>query len=200
MLRVRGHCPIRWRLDSSTPTAHRDVDVVVLDVSVPDSAGLRALHRLRQLSHIPVLVLASRCKEYPCVRWLDGGADDDVLKPGVMREVVARLEALHRRPWVRDQPTYDLVETMDTSIDLRARTVRVQGNLVRLTKLEFEVLAALARRAGKPVSRQKIMTDVWGETGRSVSRSLNVHLVALRTKLNCPGLLQTVRGFGYRLG
>ena len=84
-------------------------------------------------------------------------------------------------------------------VDLDARTVEVAGEPVPLTTKEFEVLAVLVRRVGNAVSRQQIMDEVWGDAYLAVSRSLDVHLTQLRAKLNRPGLLATIRGFGYRL-
>jgi DNA-binding response OmpR family regulator len=181
-------------------TAHHDADVVLLDLGLPDLDGLEVLRRLRRVSSVPVLVLTARGDERSVVRGLRGGADDYVVKPVRLRELLARIEAVHRRVPADGQPASPVVQVADVSVDLRARTVRVADRPVELTTKEFEVLAVLARRPGAAVSRQQIMDEVWGDAYLAVSRSLDVHMTSLRAKLDRPELVSTIRGFGYRLG
>jgi len=94
----------------------------------------------------------------------------------------------------------DVVEIEDLRVDLTARRATVGGSEIALTAKEFDILAALARRPGAAVSRQQLLDEVWGDAYLAVSRSLDVHLTSLRNKLGRPGLLATIRGFGYRLG
>jgi len=187
-------------LGADALTAHHDADLVLLDLGLPDLAGFEVLRRLRRVSTVPVLVLTARGDERSVVRGLHCGADDYVVKPIGLRELLARMEAVTRRATAREGPPKHVVQVRDVSVDLATRTVLVGGEPVVLTTKEFEVLAVLARSAGTAVSRQQVMDEVWGDAYLAVSRSLDVHLATLRGKLARPGLLLTIRGFGYRLG
>ncbi|MDT7659759.1 MAG: hypothetical protein QOF38_4474, partial [Pseudonocardiales bacterium] len=161
---------------------------------------LEVLRRLRRISTVPVLVLTARGDERTVVRGLRGGADDYLVKPIRLGELLARIEAVSRRAPAAGEPAEPVVRVTDLSVDLDARTVRVAGQPVELTTKEFDVLAVLARKAGTAVSRQQIMDQVWGDAYLAVSRSLDVHMTTLRAKLDRPELLHTIRGYGYRLG
>ncbi len=159
------------------------------------------LRKLRAVSGLPVVVLTARGDERSVVRGLRLGADDYLVKPVRLAELLARIEAVTRRaapPAAPEQPR--TVRAGDVEVDLDARRVLVGGTEVRLTTKEFEVLAALAARAGTAVSRQQLMDEVWGDAYLAVSRSLDVHLTQLRAKLGRPEVLTTIRGFGYRFG
>jgi DNA-binding response OmpR family regulator len=134
------------------------------------------------------------------VRGLRLGADDYLVKPVRLRELLARVEAVVRRTRAADVAAADGVEIEDLQVDLAARRATVAGTEVALTAKEFDILAALARRPGGAVSRQQLLDEVWGDAYLAVSRSLDVHLASLRSKLGRPGLVSTIRGFGYRLG
>lgn len=157
------------------------------------------LRKLRAVSTLPVIVLTARGDERSVVRGLRLGADDYLVKPVRLSELLARIEAVTRRA-AAARPEPQVVVVGDIEVDLGARRVVVGGAEVELTAKEFAVLAALARRAGTAVSRQQLMDEVWGDAYVAVSRSLDVHLTQLRAKLRRPELLTTIRGFGYRLG
>jgi len=200
VLGANGHRPTWCRVGADALTAHRGADVVLLDLGLPDIDGLEVLRRLRRVSAVPVLVLTARGDERSVVRGLRGGADDYLVKPIRLRELLARIEAVSRRAPAGGTPPEPVVRAGDLSIDLAARTVAVAGEPVELTTKEFDVLAVLARQAGTAVSRQQIMDQVWGDAYLAVSRSLDVHMTTLRAKLDRPELLHTIRGYGYRLG
>jgi DNA-binding response OmpR family regulator len=200
VLGANGHQLTWCRVGADALTAHREADIVLLDLGLPDIDGLDVLRRLRRVSTVPVLVLTARGDERSVVRGLRGGADDYVVKPVGLRELLARIEAVTRRAPVGQDTPSPLVEVDDLSVDLAARAVRVAGRPVELTTKEFDVLAVLARRVGTAVSRQQILDEVWGDAYLAVSRSLDVHMAALRAKLARPDLLRTIRGYGYRLG
>jgi DNA-binding response OmpR family regulator len=173
---------------------------VLLDLGLPDADGMDVLRRLRRIAATPVLVLTARDAERDVVRGLRLGADDYLVKPVRLRELLARVDAVVRRTRPAGGPTGHVVEIEDLQVDLAARRATVGGADVALTAKEFDILAALARRPGAAVSRQQLLDEVWGDAYLAVSRSLDVHLASLRSKLGRPGLVSTIRGFGYRLG
>ena len=144
-------------------------------------------------------MLTARGDERSVVRGLRLGADDYLVKPVRLSELLARIDAVARRA-TAGGPRPRTVVVGDIEVDLGARRVLVGGQEVELTAKEFDVLAALAKRPGAAVSRQQLMDEVWGDAYLAVSRSLDVHLTQLRAKIRRPELLTTIRGFGYRLG
>jgi DNA-binding response OmpR family regulator len=199
-LAARGHVPTRVRRGADALTRHQDADIVLLDLGLPDTDGLEVLRMLRKVSDVPVLVLTARGDERSVVRGLRLGADDYVVKPVRLAELLARMDTMTRRAAAKSGAQSRVVRVSDVEIDLDARRVTVGGAEIVLTAKEFDVLAVLAGRAGTAVSRQQLMDEVWGDAYLAVSRSLDVHLTQLRGKLGRPGLLATIRGFGYRLG
>jgi DNA-binding response OmpR family regulator len=198
-LDARGHAVAHVTRGEDALTRHRDADLVLLDLGLPDTDGLDVLRKIRQVSAVPVLVLTARDDERTVVRGLRLGADDYLAKPVRLAELLARMDAVLRRAGTRPAGA-GTVRLGDVEIDLTARRLVVGGEVVAVTTKEFDVLAVLAALPGTAVSRQQLMDEVWGDAYLAVSRSLDVHLTQLRAKLNRPGLLRTIRGFGYRLG
>ncbi len=199
-LGTHGHRVDRVARAADVWTHVRDADLVLLDLGLPDGDGMDVLRRIRRITTTPVLVLTARDAERDVVRGLRLGADDYLVKPVRLRELLARVDAVVRRTRTADGAATDVVEIEDLQVDLIARRATVAGQDVALTAKEFDILAALARRPGAAVSRQQLLDEVWGDAYLAVSRSLDVHLTSLRGKLGRPGLLATIRGFGYRLG
>ncbi|WP_128436275.1 response regulator transcription factor [Streptomyces cyaneus] len=195
-----GHLPTRVRRGEEVLVRHRRADLLLLDLGLPDLDGLEVLRKLRAVSGLPVVVLTARGDERSVVRGLRLGADDYLVKPVRLAELLARIEAVTRRSATAAAPAPRIVRADDVEVDLDARRVTVGGAEVRLTTKEFAVLAALATRAGTAVSRQQLMDEVWGDAYLAVSRSLDVHLTQLRAKIGRPEVLTTIRGFGYRFG
>ncbi|MGI5456444.1 response regulator transcription factor [Streptomyces sp. CA-249302] len=196
-----GHLTRRVRRGRDVLTYHRSADLLLLDLGLPDADGLDVLRTLRTVSGMSVVVLTARGDERSVVRGLRLGADDYLVKPVRLAELLARIDAVTRRAAaVPDSPAARTVRAGDVEVDLDAHRVRVGGAEVELTAKEFAVLAALAGRAGTAVSRQQLLDEVWGDAFHAVSRSLDVHLTQLRAKLGRPELLTTIRGFGYRFG
>ncbi|WP_092506617.1 response regulator transcription factor [Agrococcus jejuensis] len=177
---------------------HRDAELVLLDLGLEDMDGLEALRRLRAVSDVPAIVVTARGDERSTVRALRLGADDYLVKPVRMHELLARIEAVARRRGTRDAGAADAVMVGDVRIDLAAHRVSTPAGDVALTPTEHALLAVLARRVGVAVSRQQILDEVWGDAYAATSRSYDVHLAQVRQKL--PGLtITTIRGFGCRL-
>ncbi|MGC0376683.1 response regulator transcription factor [Streptomyces sp. SAI-229] len=199
-----GHDTRRVRNGRDVLTYHRSADLLLLDLGLPDVDGLEVLRGLRAVSDVSVLILTARGDERSVVRGLRLGADDYLVKPVRLTELLARIEAVTRRtasrPAAPAAPAARTVRAGDVEVDLDARRVRVDGTEIDLTAKEFDVLAVLAARAGTAVSREQLLDEVWGDAHHAVSRSLDVHLTQLRAKLRRPGLLTTIRGFGYRFG
>ncbi|MBF6286190.1 response regulator transcription factor [Nocardia cyriacigeorgica] len=199
-LTARGCRAERMRRGADLLIAHRDFDAVLLDLGLPDADGLQVLRQLREVSAVPVLILTARSDERSIVRGLRGGADDYVVKPPRIAELMARLETVMRRAAAVAQQARTEVVTGDVRVDLRARVVEVAGTPIPLTQKEFELVEVLVERPGSAVSRQQLMDRIWGDAFVAVSRSLDVHMTGLRAKLNRPGLITTIRGYGYRWG
>jgi DNA-binding response OmpR family regulator len=132
------------------------------------------------------------------VRGLRAGADDYLVKPARMSELLARIEAVRRRTAHAAPQSSSRREFGDIVVDLNLRTTQLNGQDLSLTTKEFDLLAVLVDNPGAAVSRQELMDRVWGNAFVAVSRSLDVHMTALRSKLGRPGLIETIRGFGYR--
>jgi DNA-binding response OmpR family regulator len=190
---------IRCRTPHVSFEALEKAGLILLNLQLPDVDGLSLLTELRLASSAPILVYSTRSEVDSVVAALERGADDYMVEPIRPLELLARMKAISRRAGACC-PTEQVIKVGDIKICLRGRTVEVGGEPVRLTSREFELLLILARKAGSSVSREDIMSEVWGRAGVAISRNLDVYMSALRTKLSRPNLLRTVRGFGYRLG
>lgn len=193
-----GHAPVRMRRGADVLLGYHDMDVVLLDLGLPDMDGLEVLRKLRTLSSVPVVVLTARDDERSVVRALRGGADDYVVKPARLGELHARLEVAARRRSAQADPVADGLVLGGVVVDLVGRTVEVDGRDIGLTTKEFDLLAHLVTRRGEAVSREQLMDAIWGDAYVAISRTLDVHMTALRSKLGKPGTIATIRGFGYR--
>ena len=198
-LTSHGHRPIRMRRGADLLLGHRDLDVVILDLGLPDADGLQVLRQLRAVSDVPVVILTARGDERSVVRGLRGGADDYLVKPARLAELLARVDVVTQRRRALSEASR-IVRAGDVVVDLDAREVEVGGEPVTLTPKEFDLLAVLVARPGAAVSRQQLMDAVWGDAYVAISRSLDVHMTGLRAKLARPGLISTIRGYGYRWG
>src|SRR4051794_37280966 len=174
--------------------------VIVLDLGLPDLSGVEVLRQLRRWSNTPVVVLSARSDSTDKVDALDAGADDYVTKPFGMPELLARIRATLRRTATDDaQPT---VTTADFTLDLAAKKVHRGDTEIRLTPTEWGILELLVRHAGKLVTQQHILNEVWGPSYHRESHYLRVYLAHLRRKLEPdpthPRYLITDPGRGYR--
>jgi DNA-binding response OmpR family regulator len=173
------------------------VDLVLLDLSLPDADGLDVCRELRRRGDVPIIAVTARGEERDRVVGLRSGADDYVVKPFGVAELAARMEAVLRRARGTARPA--VVRAGPLAVDVHARRVTVAGREVSLTRKEFDLLAALARQPGGAVSRDQLLAEVWHTTWLGSVRTVEVHVASLRGKLGDPGLVETVRGVGYRL-
>lgn len=181
----------------------RRPDVVVLDVMMPGLDGLETCRRLRITGdRVPVLMLTARRNIGDRVAGLDAGADDYLVKPFALEELLARVRALLRRADPADPAERDPLTFADLQLDPANRAVTRNGRMVDLTRTEFELLAVLLRSATRVVTRSVLFTEVWGYDFGNRSNSLDVYIGYLRRKLEAEGeprLVHTVRGVGYVL-
>jgi DNA-binding response OmpR family regulator len=195
-----GHDTVRMRRGSDLLLGHRGMDAVILDLGLPDADGLQVLRQLRAVSDVPVVILTARDDERSVVRGLRGGADDYLVKPARLAELLARLDVVTQRRRAAERPASQQITEGDVVVDLISREVEVAGEPIALTTKEFELLEVLVTRPGAAVSRQQLMDAVWGDAYVAISRTLDVHMTGLRAKLARPGLISTIRGYGYRWG
>jgi DNA-binding response OmpR family regulator len=173
-------------------------DVVLLDLRLPDMDGLDVCRALRERSAVPIIIVTARGEESDRVVGLELGADDYVVKPFGLRELIARIRAVTRRTASRPQGNEPL-RVGALTVDERARRAQLDGRELELTPKEFDLLAALARDPGAAVSRRRLLEDVWETTWYGSAKTIDVHVASLRRKLGDPGWIETVRGVGFRL-
>ena len=182
-------------------TALRTPDIVVLDLTLPNMSGLDACRRLREWYHGPILILSVRDSDDDKIAALDLGADDYLTKPFSTGELLARIRALLRRTQGADASVMEL-RSGDLFIDFAKRTVALKGEQVRLTRIEFDVLALLARNAGRVVTSRMLLENVWGPEYVGDTQTLRVHVSHLRRKIEAPGdvprYILTEPGVGFR--
>ncbi|MGE5692054.1 MAG: response regulator transcription factor [Pseudomonadota bacterium] len=173
-------------------------ELVLLDLRLPDMDGLDVCRELRARSAVPIIVVSARGEEADRVVGLELGADDYVVKPFGLRELVARIRAVARRGAGRVDADA-AIRVGELEVDPRARTVTVAGREVALTAKEFDLLALLARDAGAVVERRRVLEEVWQTSWYGSSKTVDVHVASLRKKLGDAVTIETVRGVGLRL-
>ncbi|MFE9638356.1 response regulator transcription factor [Nocardiopsis alba] len=177
-------------------------DVVLLDLGLPDADGIDLLRRLRQRPQTAIIAVTARSEERDRVRGLRAGADDYVVKPFGVAELLARIEAVLRRtrnaraePEPKDPP----LGVGDLVVDVASREARVGDRVLQLTRKEFDLLRLLVSRSPGVVARDQILDQVWGAAWEASSRTLDTHIASLRGKVGDAVRIRTVRGVGYML-
>jgi two-component system KDP operon response regulator KdpE len=202
-LREHGHAvtAVSSGMPALTTAVEQRPDVVLLDLGLPDIDGADVLSLLRAVSEVPVIVATARDDEREMVRLLDLGADDYVIKPFTATQLDARIRAVLRRSGRTDEDP--VITVGGLHIDTHSYEVSVDGRPVELARKEFELLLALARRAGEVVSKRDLLAEVWQLAWGGSDRTVDVHLSWLRRKLGetaaRPRYLHSVRGVGVRL-
>ena len=209
LLRREGFDAIVARTAAEALERARDMDpdLVLLDLALPDGDGRDVCRTLRATSSVPVIMVTARGTETDKIVGLEIGADDYVVKPLSAAEVIARIRAVLRRAAARDDPAgasapAEPLRVNDLEVDLASRRVRLAGDEVDLSRKEFDLLAELARHAGRVVKREDLMSRVWDENWFGSTKTLDVHVGWLRKKLGddpaAPKWIETVRGVGFR--
>jgi DNA-binding response OmpR family regulator len=184
----------RAALDAPEP------DVILLDLRLPDMDGYDVCRQIRTRSDVPIIMVTARGEESDRVIGLELGADDYVVKPFGVRELIARIRAVTRRTGSgRTAPEAEPLRSGGLEVDLRSRRVTVDGAEVALTTKEFELLAALAADPGAVVTRKQLLEQVWETSWYGSTKTIDVHVASLRRKLGDVGWVETVRGVGFRL-
>lgn len=179
---IASHCP----------------DLIVLDLGLPDMDGMEVLKSVRKWSNLPVVVVSARNHEHDKVDALDYGADDYLVKPFGVMEMVSRVKAVLRRCHPAD--TGHVLSAGGLSMDLDCRTVTADGQRLQLTYKEFELLRLFLSHPGMAFTREQLFTQVWNMEYMDDSRTLDMHIRTLRQKLGAYGkLIETVRNVGYRM-
>lgn len=180
-------------------------DLIVLDVMLPGFDGIEVCRQVRTFTDTYIIMLTARDSEVDKVLGLSMGADDYLVKPFSPRELIARVHAMLRRPRVAvDLGPQDALTVGGLMIDPESRDVRVDGEIVELTRTEFDLLAAMAARPKAALTRRQLIDEVWGPEWFGDEHVVDVHIGHVRTKLgddaNEPRFVRTVRGVGYGMG
>ena len=180
--------------------AVRRPDVVILDLSLPDVPGLEVLRRLREWSHLPVLILSVRGQESDKIAALDAGADDYLTKPFGGGELLARIRVLLRRAQPAAEPS--IAQFGDVAVDFTKRSVTRGGDTIHVTAKEYALLRLLLQHRGRVLTHRQLLRDVWGPAHETDTHYLRVHMANLRKKIEAapdqPRFLKTESGVGYR--
>ena len=182
--------------DGMAELTRHAVRMVVLDIGLPDVDGFEVCRQIRSRSSVPILMLTARDDEVDRVAGLEVGADDYVGKPFSPRELVARIKAILRR--TENETPQERLVLGDVELNSSAREVKVAGSTVELRAKEFDLLEFLMQNRGIVVSRDTLLDRVWGMEYAGGSRTVDVHVAQLRSKLGRPDMIRTIRGSGYK--
>lgn len=205
-LTERGHAVhgVGTALEALRRVAAETPDLVVLDLGLPDLDGSDALRMLRGITDIPIIIATARDDEQAIVRLLRAGADDYMVKPFTGAHLDARITTVLRRVGRATRSVQPVVHTVGgLRVDVGERSAHLDGAALQLTRKEFDLLAYLAARPGRVVSRRELLEEVWRQPSVGEDQTIDVHLYWLRRKMGesaaKPRYLRTVRGVGFRL-
>jgi two-component system, OmpR family, response regulator RegX3 len=192
---------VEWVADGAGALAAGEPDLVLLDLRLPDMDGYAVAREMRRRSRVPIIMVTARGEEVDRVVGLEIGADDYVVKPFGLRELIARINAVMRRVSERApaEPPDPVVRVGPLEIDRRAHRASLAGEPLALTPKEYALLELLASDPGAALDRRRILEEVWGSRWYGPTKTIDVHVSSLRRKLGDPGWIETVRGVGFRL-
>lgn len=178
-------------------------ELVILDIMLPGMDGMEILYRMKEdmrMKDIPVIMATAKGAEYDKVHGLDAGADDYITKPFGMLELVSRIKAVLRRSQKQQESVRDMIELKGIEIDLKKHEVLAGGDIITLTLKEYELLKRLMENPDVVLTRDNLLTEIWGYDFYGETRTVDVHVRTLRQKLGEYGdRIETVRGVGYRI-
>ncbi|MDU3687643.1 MAG: response regulator transcription factor [Anaerococcus hydrogenalis] len=174
------------------------VDLLILDVMLPEKDGLEILKEIREFSTVPIIMLTARDGEYDKVLGLESGADDYITKPFSILELISRVKAVLRRSEKKDR---EHLSYANIEVNIKKRTVKIDGKKIDLTYKEFEMLLLFMANIGNVITREDFLLKIWGYDYEGETRTVDVHIASLRNKLKSAGIhIKTVRNLGYKLG
>ncbi len=178
--------------------AGEDYDLIILDLLLPKMNGLEICRRLREEENIqtPILILTAKGEVEDRIKGLNAGADDYLVKPFAFGELLARIKALVRRP---KESLPSILKAKDLVLNTANFEVKRQGKLIRLTKKEYVLLEYFLRHLGRVLTKEQIVNHLWNYEREILPNTVEAHISRLRRKLGKPEIIQTVRGFGYKL-
>lgn len=176
-----------------------DFALVVMDVMMPELDGFSACREIRKFSNVPVIMLSARGEEYDKIHGFETGVDDYVVKPFSPRELMMRVSAVIKRSGTKNSDNHDIFEFGDLKIDFTGRIVFLEGERLNLSPKEYELLFYLVRNRNIALTRESLITNVWGYDFYGDDRTLDTHIKLLRKSLGkCSDYIVTLRGVGYR--
>ena len=177
---------------------NRDIDLVIMDIMMPELDGFSAVRKIREFSNVPVIMLSARGEEYDRIHGFETGVDDYVVKPFSPKELMMRIDVLLRRAKGRES-THDVLNINGLSIDFTARKVLIDNQEVDMSPKEYDLLFYMAKNKGIALSRERLIINVWGYDFYGDDRTLDTHIKLLRRHLgDYSNLVVTLRGTGYR--
>lgn len=179
--------------------ARETVDIIVMDVMMPELDGFSAVKEIRKTQNTPVIMLSARGEEYDRIHGFEAGVDDYVVKPFSPRELMLRIDAVMKRVRGTDSALHEVYERDGLKVDFTAHSVTIDGKEIAFSPKEYDLLFHLVRNRGVALLREKIITEVWGYDFYGDDRTLDTHIKMLRKALGAhSGKIVTLRGVGYR--
>ena len=177
----------------------KDIDIIIMDIMMPELDGFSAVKEIRKFSSVPVIMLSARGEEYDRIHGFEIGVDDYVVKPFSPKEIMLRIDVIMRRRNKTDTNGHDLYKKDGLIIDFTARKVQIDGQSLELSPKEYDLLFYMVKNKGIALSREKLITNVWGYDFYGDDRTLDTHIKLLRRHLgDYSRLIVTLRGTGYR--
>lgn len=177
---------------------NENVDLLILDIMLPEKDGIEILKEVRKFSDIPIIMLTAKNDEYDKVLGLESGADDYITKPFSILELISRIKAVLRRSEKKDS---EHLSYKNIKVNIKKRTAKIDGEKIDLTYKEFEMLLLFLSNIGNVITREDFLLKIWGYDYEGETRTVDVHIASLRNKLKSAGLhIKTVRNLGYKLG
>ena len=177
---------------------NENVDLLILDIMLPEKDGIEILKEVREFSDIPIIMLTARDYEFDKVLGLESGADDYITKPFSILELISRIKAVLRRSEKKDS---EHLSYKNIRVNIKKRTAKIDGEKIDLTYKEFEMLLLFLSNIGNVITREDFLLKIWGYDYEGETRTVDVHIASLRNKLKSAGVhIKTVRNLGYKLG